>query len=456
MTVSERIREVGLLRAAGATRRQVVGFILAQAVILGVLGSRCWSRRRLRARGWSPRRTSDRSARSPSRASRSPPSAFGSSLRSPPASSSRSPRRSSPPAAPAGSRPVEALRHGSNPAAAGAPAALARCRLRRRRCRGLAAWPRGAGEHGVLRAARGLRRPAGRHARCRRSSSAPLGRLAGVPFAALCAARGAAGPRCARPRQQPHRADRRRPDVGLAMIVAVGGVAPRRPPRRRRLARTTSCRATTWSPRSGRSASTRPPLGRPGRGARRRPGHAGRHVRRCLPGATAGRGRHRRARPPRRRPPDVRRGRPSDRPRGARRRRSGGHPAAQPGRAPRARGSATRSRSRRRRPPPSCGSRGSPSGHSRARPARRCSSAGTTRPGWASPAPTSSPSDSTRGRSGAREALEAAARSIALEPSPLERVEGADLRRARSRLRAVRRARRRRRPRRGRSGSSTR
>jgi putative ABC transport system permease protein len=39
MTVAERIREVGLLRAAGATRRQVTGFVLAAAATLGVAGS---------------------------------------------------------------------------------------------------------------------------------------------------------------------------------------------------------------------------------------------------------------------------------------------------------------------------------------------------------------------------------------------------------------------------------
>ncbi len=39
MTVAERIREVGLLRAAGATRRQVTGFILAAAATLAVAGS---------------------------------------------------------------------------------------------------------------------------------------------------------------------------------------------------------------------------------------------------------------------------------------------------------------------------------------------------------------------------------------------------------------------------------
>ena len=39
MTVGERIREVGLLRAAGATRGQVTWFMLAQALVLGVVGS---------------------------------------------------------------------------------------------------------------------------------------------------------------------------------------------------------------------------------------------------------------------------------------------------------------------------------------------------------------------------------------------------------------------------------
>src|SRR2546423_2499764 len=39
MTVAERIREVGLLRAAGATRRQVTSFVLAAAATLGVAGS---------------------------------------------------------------------------------------------------------------------------------------------------------------------------------------------------------------------------------------------------------------------------------------------------------------------------------------------------------------------------------------------------------------------------------
>ena len=39
MTVAERIREVGLLRAAGASRGQVMSFMLTQALALGVIGS---------------------------------------------------------------------------------------------------------------------------------------------------------------------------------------------------------------------------------------------------------------------------------------------------------------------------------------------------------------------------------------------------------------------------------
>ena len=39
MTVVERVRELGLLRAAGATRRQLTGYILLQASVVGVGGS---------------------------------------------------------------------------------------------------------------------------------------------------------------------------------------------------------------------------------------------------------------------------------------------------------------------------------------------------------------------------------------------------------------------------------
>src|SRR6266536_3500607 len=38
MTVTERFREVGLLRAAGATRRQIAGLVLLQALCLGIAG----------------------------------------------------------------------------------------------------------------------------------------------------------------------------------------------------------------------------------------------------------------------------------------------------------------------------------------------------------------------------------------------------------------------------------
>ena len=39
MTVAERVREVGLLRAAGATRRQIGSLFLLQAVVVGIVGS---------------------------------------------------------------------------------------------------------------------------------------------------------------------------------------------------------------------------------------------------------------------------------------------------------------------------------------------------------------------------------------------------------------------------------
>ena len=39
MTVGERAREVGLLRAAGATRRQVGWFVFSGALVLGIAGA---------------------------------------------------------------------------------------------------------------------------------------------------------------------------------------------------------------------------------------------------------------------------------------------------------------------------------------------------------------------------------------------------------------------------------
>ena len=60
MTVAERVREVGLLRAAGASRRQVMRFMFTQALILGVVGSllglgaRRSSWRRPSCRSWAP------------------------------------------------------------------------------------------------------------------------------------------------------------------------------------------------------------------------------------------------------------------------------------------------------------------------------------------------------------------------------------------------------------------
>ena len=66
MTVAERVREVGLLRAAGARRGQVMAFVLTQALVLGVVGSLLGLAlgAAARDRRWSP--SSGRSARSPS------------------------------------------------------------------------------------------------------------------------------------------------------------------------------------------------------------------------------------------------------------------------------------------------------------------------------------------------------------------------------------------------------
>jgi hypothetical protein len=42
MTLSEQTREIGLLRAAGLTARQVVGLFLRQGAAVGVIGSAIW------------------------------------------------------------------------------------------------------------------------------------------------------------------------------------------------------------------------------------------------------------------------------------------------------------------------------------------------------------------------------------------------------------------------------
>ena len=62
MTVGERTREIGLLRAAGTTSRQVLGLFLRQGLALGIAGSvlgvvaaSCW-RRHDRLPGLDPRR----------------------------------------------------------------------------------------------------------------------------------------------------------------------------------------------------------------------------------------------------------------------------------------------------------------------------------------------------------------------------------------------------------------
>ena len=136
MTVTERVRELGLLRAAGATRRQLTGFVLAQAATLGVAGAASGARRRPR-----PRRADGAPApddrRGPLRAGRSP-AGVGRRGR---ADRSRRDARGGPRAGascrldPAGRG---AARAGRALVLAAGPAALARRRVRGRRRRGIA------------------------------------------------------------------------------------------------------------------------------------------------------------------------------------------------------------------------------------------------------------------------------------------------------------------------------
>ncbi len=222
MTVSERLREVGLLRAAGATRRQVTGFILAGALAFGVIGAMVGL-----VVGVALAQLMAAYVGSigsvPFEGPELPPAAFGvaatvgvvvtvAAALEPAWRASRIP-------------PVEALRLRSEPG-----------RGQRARLRwlvavfaavavlGLLTWPRGAGDAGVVRAlavyavllAATLVSP---------FLLAPLGRIAGIPFAAVSRleerlARGSLV------------RDRSRTaltvgalTIGLAMIVAVGGVA---------------------------------------------------------------------------------------------------------------------------------------------------------------------------------------------------------------------------------------
>ena len=226
MTVTERVRELGLLRAAGATRRQVGRFVLAP----GDRPRRSPARSSALVVGRRPRRAHGRlrpdDRLDPVRAGRH----------------SRSRRRSSAIA-------IGLVRHAGGLARA-RPPGRARSRRSRRSRRGstrraaqrarlrwlvavfvavgvagLLVWPRDAG----LARPRPSRRPSTRSCSSsslpRRSCSAPLARLAGLPFARLF-----------RLEERLARAalarDRSRTaltvgalTVGLAMIVAIGGVA---------------------------------------------------------------------------------------------------------------------------------------------------------------------------------------------------------------------------------------
>ena len=226
MTVAERIREVGLLRAAGATRRQVAGIVLVQALVLGLVGSAARDRRRARpgARSWSPY---VRGIASVPLDGLSVPPVRDRCSRSSSGSPSRSRRRSSRPSGPAGSRR-------SRPSARGRPRRLAGGRARLRwlvvvfavvAVAGSLAWPARRGRRVAAPRARRLRDPARGDGRDSPFVLAPLARLAGIPFGWFLRteerlARGAAV-------RDPSRTALTVGAllVGLAMIVAVGDVA---------------------------------------------------------------------------------------------------------------------------------------------------------------------------------------------------------------------------------------
>ena len=211
MTVVERIREVGLLRAAGASRDQVMSFMLAQALALGVVGSldRPAPSAPSSRPGWS--RSSGPSGRSPStgRPSRSTPPSIavvgrrrgdpGGRARTGPSGepdpAGRSPEGAASTCPPPGT-PVSA---GWLSYSASSPSsASSSCRA-------------AANGSGVVRGARRLWRAAARDAA---HPVHPAGRRADRrgPVRAPAPLRGAPRAECGRSRPKPDRPDPRRPD----------------------------------------------------------------------------------------------------------------------------------------------------------------------------------------------------------------------------------------------------
>ena len=376
MTVGERAREVGLLRAAGATRAQIVRFVLAGALAIGVMGSALGLRRRAPARdahgrlGPRPDRLPGRGRQPRCRAASSSPSSVGVVITIAGAIE--------PAVRAARISPVEALRARLDlPAGRRARLGWLALVFVAVAVLALLVWPPAAGATGADRAlavyavllAATLATP---------FLLPPLARLLGSPLAAVLRleerlARGSLA------------RDRSRAAltlgalvVGLAMIVALGWTA--------QAARNA---ATAWLADvvPGRRGGDLDPAGRAGRGSReiarggaRRPlGHPDRDVRPRDPGNPLRRGGGRRRRHARRRAARLHRGRSRRRPPGARRGRRR-DPAETAADAARGRRRATRSRSRSaagRRS--TCGSPGSSSGPSRVAAARRSSSAGRTR-----------------------------------------------------------------------------
>ena len=219
MTVSERAREVGLLRAAGATRRQVNGLVLVQALIIGLAGSglgivlgaglAAVVAGYLRAAAIVP---IDGPVFGPPQTGLA---AIVGTVVTLAAALEPADRAGRIP-------PVEALRPRCRADRPGPPP-LARGRVRRRRVRrspalaDLGGRP-GRAERVIARPGRrrplagGLRGPAGRHAAHAVPAGAARHRSPALPFRLRRARRGAPHPRLARPRSEPDDADGRRAD----------------------------------------------------------------------------------------------------------------------------------------------------------------------------------------------------------------------------------------------------
>ena len=284
MTVGERAREVGLLRAAGATRLQLSRFVFSGALLLGVTGS---ARRRVprvpaRAADGRRRERRDRAARGRRvvryrrRRDRVPPSASAITVLA----------AIEPALAAARISPVEALRARFDlPSLRGGRLDVDRVHLPRGRGDGDARLAAGPRERGRRTSDDGLRRPALRDPRLAVPHAA-AGPPPRPPDRARAAGRGAPGARLARPRPEPDDADPRvaRDRPGDGRRARLGGAGRSR--LGVRVARGRRARRRDRHLHPARRRGRAGPRGARGR-ARRRQRHADRVLRPRLSAACA-------------------------------------------------------------------------------------------------------------------------------------------------------------------------